>query len=102
VDDLYYRIPTAAELVDEPYTQQDFIDAQETVEVWDENWDVLHLFAKFDTQWRMGFGGPIGLDMLVFLHELDRKKVPEDDYDEMLWKLGVIENAALKQLNKKH
>ena len=101
MENLYYRIPTEAELVDEPYTVQDFIDAEETVDVWDENWDVLHLFAKFNTQWRMAMGGPIGIDMTVFFHELDRKKVPEDLYDEMLWKLTVIEGAALKQLNKK-
>lgn len=87
--------------MDEPYTVQDFIDAQETVEVWDENWDVIHLFAKFSTQWRVGMAGAIGLDMTIFFHELDRKKVPDDEYDEMLWMLTVIEGAALKQMNKK-
>lgn len=98
--DLYYRIPTEAELLDEPYTVQDFIDAREDVDVWDENWDVLHLYAKFSTQWRVGMAGPTGLDMTIFFHELDRKKVPDDEYDEMLWKLSVIEDAALKHLNK--
>lgn len=102
MDDLYYRIPTAAELIDEPYTVQDFIDARETIEVWDENWDVIHLFSRFSSQLRMTMGSPVGLDMLVFFHELDRKKVPEDLYDEMVWKLTVIESAALKQLHKKH
>lgn len=61
----------------------------------------MHLFAKFSTQWRVGMGGPAGLDMLVFMHELDRKKVPEDEYDDMLWKLTLIEGFALKQLHKK-
>jgi len=99
---LYYRIPTEAELIDEPYTVQDFIDARDTIEVWDENWDVVHLFARYSTQWRAGGMGVIGLDMTVFFHELDRKRVPEDEYDEMLSKLGVIEGAALKQMNKTH
>lgn len=99
--DLYYRIPTAAELVDEPYTQQDFIDARETVEVWEENWDVLILFSKYMTQWRMGFTGPVALDYQIFLHELDRKNVPEALYDDYTDKLAVIENAALQQIHRR-
>lgn len=81
---------------------QDFIDARETVDVWDENWDVLTLYSRLRTQWRVGMGGPIGLDMTVFFHELDRKKVPPELYDDMLWKLQIIEGAALTQLHKKH
>ena len=72
------------------------------VDVWDENWDALLLFKRLSTQWRVGMVGVIGLDMTVFFHELDRKKVPDDLYDEMVWKLGIIEGAALKHLNKKH
>ncbi len=45
--------------------------------------------------------GATGLDMTVFLHELDRKKVPDPLYDDMLWKLGVIESAALKVFSRK-
>lgn len=63
---------------------------------------MLHLFIRFSSQWRAGAMGVIGLDMTVFFHELDRKKVPEDTYDEMLWKLSVIETAAMQHLNKKH
>lgn len=88
-------------MIDEPYTQQDFIDARENVDVWDENWDVLHLFMSFRTQWRIGMGGATGLDMNVFLHELDRKKIPDTLYDEMVFKLTVIEDASLKHLHKK-
>jgi hypothetical protein len=69
--------------------------------VWEENWDVIHLFARNSTQWRAGMGGAYGLDMTVFHHELDRKKVPDDLYDYMLWQLSVIEDAALKQLNRR-
>lgn len=98
--DLYYRIPTAAELVDEPYTQQDFIDARETIDVWDENWDVLTLFAKHMSQWRMAFNGPVALDYTIFFHELDRKKVPDDLYDDYTDKLSVIEDEALKHIHK--
>lgn len=99
--DLYYKIPTEAELADEPYSVQDFIDARDDVDVWEECWDVLTLFRMNCTQWRVSMAGPYALDLTVFHHEMDRKKVEEEKYDEMLWMLGVIEAAALKHLHKK-
>jgi hypothetical protein len=87
-------------LIDEPYTQQDFIDARETIDVWDENWDVLTLFAKYMSQWRMAMNGPVALDYHVFFHEMDRKQVPPDIYDDYTNKLAVIENAALKHIHR--
>jgi uncharacterized protein DUF1799 len=69
--------------------------------VWDENWDVLSLYAKYMTQWRSGFNGPYALDYQIFFHELDRKDVPADEYDDYTDKLSVIESAALKQIHKK-
>ena len=44
----------------------------------------------------MGASGAVGLDMNVFLHELDRLRVSEEAYDYALWALGVIEDEALK------
>lgn len=52
------------------------------------------------TQWRMAFNGPVALDFTIFLHELDRKGVSEDLYDEYTCKLSVIENEALKRIHK--
>ncbi|SFB50937.1 Phage related hypothetical protein [Delftia tsuruhatensis] len=54
------------------------------------------LFRRFSSQWRVGMGGAYGLDMNVFLHELDRKKLSESDYDHAVWALGVIEAEAVK------
>lgn len=70
------------------------------MEVWDENWDVLMLFAKYMTQFRMAFNGPVALDFTVFFHELDRKKIPDDLYDEYTEKLSIIENSALKHIHR--
>lgn len=81
---------------------QDLIDDRGDVDVWEDNWDVLHLFSKYDTQWRIGMAGATGLDMLVFFHELDRKQVPSDLYDTMVEKLLLIEGFAMKHLHKKH
>lgn len=36
-----------------------------TVEVWPEHEPALRLFIGMRTQWRMGFGGPVGLDYAV-------------------------------------
>lgn len=70
-------------------------------EVWEENWDVLQLFADYSNQWRMGAGGPIGLDYNVFHHALDRKKLSPSEYEEWFDNLRIIENAALQQLQSK-
>jgi len=42
----------------------------------------------------MGPVGPIGLDMNVFHHALDRKKIGEEEYDEFIDDLRVIESSA--------
>lgn len=54
------------------------------------------LFNRFRSQMIMGGMGPVGLNMVVFFHELDRKKVPENLYDVYVDKLLFIEAEALK------
>lgn len=66
--------------------------------MWDENWDVIHLFEMYSEQWRMGFNGPIGLDMTVFHHELDRKGIPADEYDTWIHQLRIIQAEALHRM----
>lgn len=66
------------------------------IELWDENWDVFHLYLSYPNQWRVGAGGPVGLDMSVFHHALDRKGIKGDEFDEFVEDLLVIESAALK------
>lgn len=68
--------------------------------MWPENWDVLALYRKLSNQWRFGSNGPVAFDMTTFFHELDRKKLPDDLYDEYVWKLGVIEQAALYEMRR--
>jgi hypothetical protein len=82
------------------YTQKDFIDNEPHVEVWDENWDVIELFRLYSRQWRMAMNGPVALDYTVFHHELDRKGVPEDEYDKIVWQLKIVEEQALKLIHR--
>ena len=71
------------------------------VDVWDENWDALQLFANYSNQWRMGAAGPVGLDYNVLHHALDRKNLTPSAYDDWLDDLRIIENAALEYLLRK-
>lgn len=96
---LYWKAPTAEELTSTPwYKPEDFIKNEPKCEVWDENWDVINLFVMYSAQLRMGPNGPIGLDFNVFFHELDRKGITGDAYDEYVANLRTIERAAIAKL----
>lgn len=66
--------------------------------MWDENWDVVQLFWTYNDQWRMGFNGPVSLDMVVFQNALERKKLSDEEYDEWIDKLRVIQQEALHRI----
>lgn len=46
----------------------------------------------------MGFNGPVSLDMVVFHHAMERKKLSDDDFDEWIDKLRVIQHEALNRI----
>jgi Phage related hypothetical protein (DUF1799) len=68
--------------------------------VWLENWDVLDLFLRLQTQWRTGpMGGVIGLDYggVEALFRLCGVKKKAEIFDM----IQAMEFAALPVLNKK-
>lgn len=69
--------------------------------VWGENWEAVQLFSRFSTQWRMSAAGPVGLDYGVIQHELARRNLPDDQYDDLMGRLRVIEQAALAHIHEK-
>jgi len=71
-----------------------------SIELWPENWPSIQLFTHMSTQWRVGGSGPVGLDYNVIFHELDRKGLAVDDYDDMLACIRVIESTALEAIHK--
>lgn len=98
---LYWRRPTAAELDPDIGLKPGDYDADEPrVDLWPENWPVIDLYYRNRSQWRVGFGGLVGLDYTVFFHELDRKGLAPDDYDEMMDALRIVEETALDELSK--
>jgi hypothetical protein len=72
----------------------------EVVWVWPENWPAWQLFNRIDTQWRVGPKGATGLDYNVLLRFLDRMRLSDDDYEQMLNDISVIEQSALAAIHR--
>ena len=66
-------------------------------EVWDENWEIVMMFLRVQTQWNVVMGGFTGLryEVLPWLCDLYSVKDPR----AMLEGIQVMEAAALQVLN---
>lgn len=60
----------------------------------------LEVFEAIGTQWRVGAGGPTGLDYNVFPEIWRRHKVPICDRDQVFADIQVMERAALDVMRK--
>ena len=96
---LYWKPPDAEECAPLGFTVEDF--PPPSVDLWPENWPAIQLFTRLSTQWRVGPGGPVGLDYVVLFHEMDRLGIECETYDDMLAQIRVIETTALDELHKK-
>lgn len=67
-------------------------------EVWPENWPVVEMFLRVQTQWRTTSGGVIGLDYGVVLEMARLCRSP--DPLALLEDLYVMEVRARELLNK--
>jgi len=73
--------------------------AEEAVALWPENIIPTRLFLAMLTQWRMGPGGPVGLDYAVIAPTarlLGLDIAPGNDEAEMFAGLQELEQAALE------
>lgn len=68
------------------------------LEVYPDAWTAVVVFCDLLTQWRMGFGGPIGLDYQAIPVVLRLRLVPESDWPEIFIDLQILEDAALAAL----
>ena len=66
------------------------------VEVWPENWQALETFSALQTQWRIGMGGPTGLDYAVLPAVMDLQHIPAPDRPALFDSLRVMEAEALR------
>lgn len=67
--------------------------------VWKENFQTVVMFLKCTTQWRVSFGGFVGLDYTAVKVLLDIYQVKK--HRQMFEDLQLMERAALQVLNKK-
>jgi hypothetical protein len=76
-------------------------DYGEGIAVWPENWPAVMVFRRMTTQWRVGMGGPTGLDYGVLFRLLDNERLSGDEWDQMFADVCVMEAAALEAMARK-
>ena len=76
-------------------------EEKEDFEVFDENWDIVMMFLRCQTQWNTTFGGGVGLKYEGLLLDgglFDLYHV--NNRQEMLEGLQLMEIVAIKESNK--
>ena len=66
--------------------------------VLEQNWKIVEMFLRCQTQWRVGMSGIIGLDYTSVVEMIKLYLV--EDTVAMLENLQVMEAAALQALNR--
>lgn len=79
--------------------QIDIEPVSDDFEVWQENWPVLDLFLRCQTQWRIGMNGVTGLDYGAVAWVL-RLYAAEDQHRVLLEDLQVMEGAVIAFVNQ--
>lgn len=70
------------------------------VGVFPDCWESVDVFCAMSTQWRVGPGGPIGLDYLALNTVMRLKQVPPARRSGVFNDLRVMESAALDEMSK--
>jgi hypothetical protein len=68
--------------------------------VWPENWAAVRIALRLATQWRMGFGGQVGL-VYDFPFWLDLERVPRADWPQVVDDVQAIEAEMLRLIREK-
>jgi Phage related hypothetical protein (DUF1799) len=94
---MYDSGPSDAELKAIGLLREDVMDMSD-FEVWPENWVPFKVFSEVCTQWRMGQGGPIGLDYVAVKWVMSLMKVKNKF--EVLRAIRAMESSAITQMAK--
>lgn len=73
---------------------EDEVKTSDDCEVFEENWPVLELFLRVQTQWRTGMSGPVGLDYMAVAWVL-KLTAEEATHRTLLEDLQIMESAVL-------
>lgn len=68
--------------------------------MWAEHWQAVELFQQMSSQWRVGFGGAVGLDYGVLFKLMDLQDIEKPRKRELLAQIQVCEAAALEIFHK--
>lgn len=92
---MYERQPDTAQLDAFGLTAAD-LGQQQDVEVWPDNWQAVQLLNRMSTQWRLGFGGAVGLDYNVLYRMMDRLGLVPEEFDQIEADIQVMEMTVLE------
>ncbi|WP_323615246.1 DUF1799 domain-containing protein [Pseudomonas putida] len=90
---MYEQGPSAEQLAFLGLTLEDV--EVEGVEVWPDAWPAFCLFEALCTQWRLGPGGPSGLDYTAIPGTAKMIGLKRGELSEVFTDLRVMENEAL-------
>ncbi len=68
--------------------------------VWPDNWVAVCTFIAIESQWRVGFNGPYGLDYNVLYRKLDRMNLEPDEYEDVEASVRELEAHALTEMRE--
>ena len=77
------------------------VAADDTAEIWPDNWDSVTVFADLATQWRVGLAGPTGLDYGVIPGVLRLRRIPRASWAQVFDDVRVMELEALTAMGEK-
>lgn len=64
-------------------------------EVWFDNWSTVVAFHAMNTQWQVGFGGPVGLRYEALPVVLELQGIPRSEWRDVFDGVRVMESEAL-------
>lgn len=79
-------------------SRSDWEAEQQPTVIWPENLQAFELWQTVGDQWRMGMGGPVALDQMPVRHELDRRGLEKQEYEDLFDDIRVMAAAVLEHL----
>lgn len=70
------------------------------VDLWPDNEPAVLVFAQMSTQWRVGMGGPVGLDYTPLPFVLRMSGIARTDWPDLFASVRLMENTALKAMSE--
>jgi len=70
------------------------------VEIWPDTEPAVMVLVQMGTQWRVGMGGPVGLDYAALPVVLRMNGIPRTEWPTVFEDIRVMENAALKTMSE--